>query len=191
MTLELITGPMFSGKTLELIRRLQIAEADGARVSAGKPSLDLERGWLVSSAGRRWPARPLEGAETILSLVRDNDVFGVDEVQFLGPAEAECLHAAAADGVRVIAAGLDLDFRGVPFPRLERLSRGADSVTRLAATCAQCGAAATRSQRLVAGRPAAFSAPTVVLGGPDLYEPRCPACHEVPQDDGESAGLDR
>lgn len=180
MSLELITGSMFSGKTLELIRRLRDADADGQRVSAGKPSLDLDSGWLVSLAGSRWPAEPLTGCHAIRRVACRVGVLGVDEVQFLSLTEIRCLEEIAADGIRVVAAGLDLDFRGAPFPGVERLVATAQSVTWLTATCTRCGAAATHSQRLLDGRPAPAEAPTILLGGRELYEPRCAACHELP-----------
>lgn len=180
MTLELITGSMFSGKTLELIRRLRLAAAEGERVCAGKPAIDGDQGWLTSQAGARWPAGTLDDAESIERLVVGASVVGVDEVQFLDAPAVDCLEQLSDDGIRVIAAGLDLDFRGVPFPSVELLAAHAESITRLAAVCARCGAAATRSQRLVDGQPAAATAPTILVGGRGLYEPRCTECHEVP-----------
>jgi thymidine kinase len=179
MTLELITGPMFSGKTLELIRRLRLAAAEGDRVRAGKPAIDGDQGWLTSEAGARWPASTLDGVESIERLAVEASVVGVDEVQFLEAPAIHCLEQLAGEGTRVIAAGLDLDFRGVPFPPVELLAEHADSTTTLAAVCARCGAAATHSQRLVEGDPAPATAPTILVGGHELYEPRCVECHEV------------
>jgi thymidine kinase len=181
MSLELITGPMFSGKTLELIRRLDAAAASGSTVLAAKPALDLDSGFLVSAAGPTWPAHEVDDAFPVGSLAGRADVVGVDEAQFLAAAEVNRLIRAAAGATRVIAAGLDLDFRGSPFRSLGRLAAHARSIVRLTATCTRCGAVATRSQRLVDGAPAPSSAPRIVLGGRELYEPRCVTCHEVPQ----------
>jgi len=179
MTLELITGPMFSGKTLELIRRLDVAAAEGNRVGAGKPAIDAEQGRLTSLAGPWWPASTLDGVESIERLAVEASVVGVDEVQFLEPPAINCLKQLAEEGTRVITAGLDLDFRGVPFPSVELLAPDADSITTLTAVCVRCGAAATRSQRLFAGQPAAATTPTILVGRHGLYEPRCDECHEV------------
>ena len=169
---------MFSGKTLELIRRLQLAAEQGETVAAGKPALELEPDRLVSLAGPSWPASVLDGRDAVGRLVADATVVGVDEVQFLGSEGLRLLERAAADGVRVIAAGLDLDYRGAPFAAPLELAEHATTITRLTATCARCGAEATRSQRLVGGVPAPASGPTILLERA-AYEPRCASCHEV------------
>jgi thymidine kinase len=179
MSLELITGPMFSGKTLELICRLEHAATAGHSVRAAKPSIDLDRGWLVSTAGRRLPAKAIDGRDAIVSLAAEGDVIGIDEVQFLSPRELDGLECVAAEGSRVIAAGLDLDFRGLPFPQLERLLERTRYVTRLTAICNRCGREATRSQRILAGQPAPATAPTILVGGCEVYEARCATCHRV------------
>jgi len=179
MTLELITGPMFSGKTLELIRRLDLAAAEGKRVSAGKPAIDADQGKLASLAGPSWPASTLDGVESIERLAVEASVVGVDEVQFLEPPAIRSLQQLAEEGIRVIAAGLDLDFRGVPFPSVELMVADAGSITTLTAVCVCCGADATRSQRLFDGQPAAATTPTILVGRHGLYEPRCDDCHEV------------
>jgi len=179
MTLELITGPMFSGKTSELIRRLRLAAAQGERVCAGKPAIDRDQGWLTSLAGPRLPASTLDDVDAIERLAVGASVVGVDEVQFLDAPAIYCLAQLADEGPRVIAAGLDLDYRGIPFPSVKSLAAQASSITTLTGVCARCGAAATRSQRLLDGQPAASTTPTVLVGGPELYEPRCDECHEV------------
>jgi thymidine kinase len=185
--LELITGPMFSGKTRELIRRLAAAELSGAEVAAGKPAFDVDPGWLVSLSGSRRRAVVLERVADLVDLAGSAAVVGVDEVQFLVMEFAEALAEAAARGVRVIVAGLDRDFRGEPFPTVAALAARAGSLTRLTASCSRCGAAATRSQRLLDGRPAPRDAPVVQLGGAELYEARCAACHVVPASGAEAS----
>jgi thymidine kinase len=177
--LELICGPMFSGKSEELIRRLTAAAASGLRVAAAKPSVEIDPDWIVSLAGTRWPATPIADARTLLSLGAQQDVIGVDEVQFLGPEILDVVDALRGSNVRVIAAGLDLDFRGEPFGPVPALASRADALTALVAVCARCGGIATRSQRLLDGEPAAPDAPVVQVGGSELYEPRCVRCHEV------------
>lgn len=179
MPLELIAGPMFSGKTLELILRLRAARERGEDVYAGKPVLDGDRRWLVSAAGPRWPADLVQGVSALRRLGAGATVVGVDEVQFFGAEETAGLVELGGDSLHVIAAGLDLDFRGEPFPSVELLASVATTVTRLTAVCARCGAAATHSQRLLDGRPAPATTPTIMLGGHGLYESRCAACHEV------------
>jgi len=181
VSLELVTGPMFSGKTHELIRGLAAAEERGERVAAAKPSFDLDEGWLVSLAGVRRPASPLAGVDDLVALARGRDVVGVDEVQFLAREVVDGLVALADSSVRVLVAGLDLDFLGRPFPGVALLAACAASVSTLTAVCVRCGDVATRSQRLVDGRPAPRTSPLVQLGGGELYEPRCVACHVVPR----------
>jgi thymidine kinase len=171
---------MFSGKTEELIRRLDAAEQAGARVAAAKPAFDADPGRLVSLAGASRPSAGLDGIGDVVRLAHGCSVIGIDEVQFLAADLADVLADVAARGVRVIAAGLDLDFRGEPFPTTTAVRARAQSVTTLTAICAGCGGEATRSQRLVHGRPAPRGAPLVQVGGAELYEARCASCHVVP-----------
>jgi thymidine kinase len=179
MSFELIVGPMFSGKTDELIRRLDAAEAAGERVATAKPSVDsADPGWIVSLTGKRRRAKSVPSAAQLRDLAADRDVLGIDEVEFLDQ-EVVGVVAEVSRGLRVVAAGLDLDFRGEPFGPMPALALIADQVTVLAATCAVCGGVATRSQRLVDGRPARRDAPTVQIGGRELYEPRCARHHVV------------
>jgi thymidine kinase len=176
VSLELIVGPMFSGKTDELIRRLAAAEADGLRVATAKPSVDVaDPGWIVSLSGARRPAVSLASPAEVAALAIGYDVVGIDEIEFFEPSIA-----ALAAQVRVVAAGLDLDFRAEPFGPMPALAELADDLAVLTATCAVCGGVATRSQRLLDGRPAPRDAPTVQIGGRELYEPRCAEHHVIP-----------
>jgi thymidine kinase len=179
VSFELIVGPMFSGKTDELIRRLAAAEAESLAVATAKPSVDVaDPGWIVSLSGARRRAVSLSSAQDLRELARGRDVLGIDEIEFFEPEIVEAVRGVAA-GLRVIAAGLDLDFRGEPFGPMPALAELADELSVLTATCAVCGGVATRSQRLLDGRPAPRDAPTVQIGGRELYEPRCERHHVV------------
>jgi thymidine kinase len=169
---------MFSGKTEALIRRLADADASGRKALAVKPSFDLEPEWLVSLSGLRWPAKPVEDPAEIMALASDLDFIAIDEAQFFSGEIVRAVQRLATWS-EVMAAGLDLDFRGQPFGFMRALAGVADSVVGLTAVCAQCGGVATRSQRLINGRPARADAPLVQLGGSELYEPRCLRCHQV------------
>jgi thymidine kinase len=177
---ELIVGPMFSGKTDELIRRLAAADHDGLRAGTAKPSVDdSDPGWIVSLSGARRRAVSLPAAGDLLELARGRDVVGIDEIEFFEPEIVDVVRSLSAE-LRVIAAGLDRDFRAEPFGPMPALAALADEVTTLAARCAVCGAVAPLSQRLVDGQPAPRDAPTVQIGGHELYEPRCAEHHVVP-----------
>lgn len=179
MSFELIVGPMFSGKTAELIRRLGSADADGLRVAAAKPSVDeSDPGWIVSLSGARRRAVSLPSASELAELARGRDVLGIDEIEFFDAGVVEAVRVLAGE-LRVIAAGLDLDFRAEPFGPMPALAELADDVTVLTARCSVCGGVATLSQRLIDGQPAPRDAPTVQIGGRELYEPRCAEHHIV------------
>ena len=173
--LELICGPMFSGKSGLLVARLADASAAGLRVLAVKPEIAVEPGWIASRAGPRWPAVSLAAASELADVVAGHDLVGIDEAHFF---DDDLVEAVGHGATRFVVAGLDLDFRGEPFAPIARLVPRADRVTRLTATCARCGAEATRSQRLVAGRPADADSPQIVVAR-HLYEPRCTSCFEA------------
>jgi thymidine kinase len=161
MSFELIVGPMFSGKTDELIRRLDVADSGGLRVATAKPSVDVaDPGWIVSLSGARRLALSVASAAELFELASRNDVLGIDEIEFFEPEVVGAVRALAAR-LRVVAAGLDLDFRGEPFGPMPALVGLADELTVLTATCAVCGGAGTRSERLLDGRPAPRDAATV------------------------------
>ncbi|GGN33756.1 thymidine kinase [Deinococcus daejeonensis] len=191
--LEVIVGPMFSGKSEELIRRVTRAVIARQRVSVFKPALDdrYHDTAVASHAGRTVNAVAVRGAAdirahlsgegTLLHAQGDTlpDVVGIDEVQFLDPAIIPLALELADAGVRVILAGLDQDFRAEPFGFMPELLARAESVEKLTAICTVCGAPATRSQRLIGGQPARFDDPVVLVGAEESYEARCRVHHEL------------
>ena len=181
--IELICGSMFSGKTEELIRRLKRAEYAKQKVQVFKPSLDdrYSESDVSSHAGRRLEAQVVKTADEIADLIEeDTDVVGIDEVQFFGWEIAELCSWLAEQGKRVIVAGLDMDFRCEPFGPMPILMAQAEHVSKLQAICMICGAPASRTQRLVDGKPVPFDAPVIVVGAEEVYEARCRKCHQVP-----------
>ena len=183
-SLELICGSMFSGKTEELLRRIRRAEIARKKVQIFKPAIDnrygLER--VASHNGVvRENAIVVSCAQEILDRVEpDTEVVAIDEVQFFDDAVAHVADLLAGRGLRVIAAGLDQDFRGEPFGPISTLMALAEYVDKLQAICVVCGAPASRTQRLIDGRPARFDDPVILVGGSESYEARCRNCHEVP-----------
>ena len=172
-SIEVICGPMFSGKTEELIRRLKRAVIARRRVQIFKPRIDMryDAEAVVSHSAQKLRSIVVDSASQIADRVLpDTQVVGIDEVQFLGPDVVEVCQALANRGVRVIVAGLDLDFRGVPFDPMPTLLAVAESITKEAAICVVCGEPATRSQRTIAGED------RVLVGAIEAYEPRCRAC---------------
>lgn len=181
--IEVITGVMFSGKSEELIRRVRRAVLAGAYVRVFKSHIDqrYDAALVRSHAGARVEAEPISDARSILQRIEPTDsVIAVDEVQFLDQGICDVATILADQGRRVILAGTDTDFRGRPFGPMPELLAIADQVTKLHAICVACGALATRNQRIVNGRPAPADSPTIQVGGLELYEARCRACHEVP-----------
>ncbi|GAB4254517.1 MAG: thymidine kinase [Thermoleophilia bacterium] len=180
---EVICGSMFSGKSEELLRRLRRADIAGQRVLVVKPALDVryDRDTIRSHDGRAWHAVCVTRADEILLVpgVEEADVIAVDEAQFL---DDELVHVAqflADRGKRVIVAGLDQDFRGLPFGPMPAILAVAEFVDKLQAICSVCGAPASRTQRLVDGRPAAEHDALIKLGATESYQARCRRCHEV------------
>ncbi|HEU5206089.1 MAG TPA: thymidine kinase [Gaiellaceae bacterium] len=179
--LEVICGPMFSGKSEEMIRRLRRAEIAGQRVVIFKPQIDdrYDATDVVSHAGARMRAVPVVSVPEIEKRAEGYDVVGIDEAQFLGAGVVRAALALADRGVRVIVAGLDQDFRRLPFGPMPELLTHAEFVDKLQAVCHRCGGPATTTQRLVDGRPAPYSGETVVVGAAEQYEARCRGCHEA------------
>lgn len=185
--IEVICGCMFSGKTEELIRRLNHVRLARQQLLAFSPARDTRYavGNLVSHNGVRIEAHPMTSIRAVFDLVgNDVQVVALDELHFLDDDAAligAACQALADRGVRVIVAGLDQDFRAEPFPAMARLMAVAEQVDKLFAICVRCGAYATRSQRLIDGRPAPYDAPTIAVGGLELYEARCRSCYEQPR----------
>jgi thymidine kinase len=183
--IEVITGSMFSGKTDELIRRLRRARIARQNVQVFKPSIDVryEKGKVTSHAGTEFEATPVESAGEIPALIqKGTTVVALDEAQFFDAAVIAVVQQLADRGLRVIVAGLDMDFRGEPFGAMPALMAQAELVDKLHAICMVCGEAATRTQRLINGRPAHYHDPVVVVGASEMYEARCRHHHDVPRD---------
>ena len=170
---EVVCGSMFSGKTEELLRRVKRARLARLPLQLFKPKVDsrYDAVKVVSHAGAQAEALPVANAEELEALLDENTrVVGIDEVQFFDESIVAAVDRLADRGVRVICAGLDLDYRGLPFGSMPALLAIAEQVTKLQAVCSQCGSPATRSQRLVAREGQLF------VGGAAEYEPRCRAC---------------
>ncbi len=182
--IEVITGVMFSGKSEELIRRVRRALIAKRKVQVFKSALDDRYAGvrtISSHAGSDVEAIPVRSSLEVASKVMPGvQVVGIDEVQFLDEGIVDVISALADGGVRVIAAGIDMDFRGEPFGPMPRLLTVAETVDKLHAICLMCGNPATRNQRLVNGEPAPYEGPTIQVGGDEAYEARCRGCHEVP-----------
>ena len=178
--LEVICGPMFSGKSEEMIRRLRRAEIAGQRVVIFKPQIDDRDDTtdVVSHAGARMRAVPVTSVAEIAAHSQSFDVVGIDEAQFLGEGVVSLARGLADDGTRVIVAGRVQAFRRLPFGPMPELLAYAEFVDKLQAVCHRCGGPATTTQRLVDGRPAPYSGETVVVGAAEQYEARCRDCHE-------------
>jgi thymidine kinase len=184
-SIEVITGSMFSGKTDELIRRLRRATIARQKVQVFKPAIDnrYTQEKVTSHAGGEFDALPIQGAREITALLeKDTTVVAIDEAQFFDHEVIRVAQELADRGLRVIVAGLDTDFRGEPFGPIPVLMAKAEIVDKLHAICMVCGEPASRTQRLVNGRPANYYDPVVIVGASELYEARCRAHHEVPKD---------
>lgn len=186
--LEVISGGMFAGKTEELISRVRRAGYARQRVQVFKPVLDTryeEEGIRVISSHTGWrvEAVAVGSARDILKLVEDGTtVVAIDEAQFIDSDIVSVCDTLADWKIRVIVAGLNLDFRGEPFGSMPQLLDRADEVTTLHAICVVCGQPASRTQRLINGQPAKYDDPIILVGGEkEGYEARCRDCHIVPR----------
>jgi thymidine kinase len=182
--IELVCGSMFSGKTEELLRRIHRAEIARKKIQLFKPTVDNRSG-LVRVASHNGLGRDdvfvVACADEILHRIEvDTEVVAIDEAQFFDAAIGDVCDRLADRGLRIIVAGLDQDFRGEPFGPIPLLMARAEQVDKLNAICVVCGASASRSQRLIDGKPAHYDAPTILVGGSESYEARCRSCHEVP-----------
>ena len=180
--IEVICGPMFAGKTEELIRRINRLDYAKKNYVVFKPAIDTryKEGSVVSHNGSDREAVVISEAKEILQHVtQDTEAVAIDEVQFLDGNVVNVCEYLANNGVRVLVSGLDMDFRGEPFPVMAELLSVGEFVTKLTAICMQCGAPATRSQRLINDEPASFDDPIVLVGASENYEARCRHCHKV------------
>ena len=183
-SIEVVCGSMFSGKTDELIRRLVRATIAKQKVQVFKPAIDnrYAEEKVTSHAGSSFDAIPVENAAEIhKKLDEDTTVVGIDEAQFFDPEVVQVAQELASKGVRVLAAGLDMDFKGEPFGPMPVLMSLAEDVAKLHAICMVCGNDASRTQRLVNGKPARYDDPIVIVGASEMYEARCREHHKVPR----------
>jgi thymidine kinase len=181
--IEVICGSMFCGKTEELIRRVRRAIIARQKVQVFKPVIDNRYSveHVTSHNGQNVEAIPVDSARGILKVLRpDTTVVAIDEAQFFDAEIVGIAQQLAERGVRVIVAGLDLDFRGEPFGAMPTLLCIAEEVTKLHAICVVCGEHACRTQRLVNGAPARYTDPVIMVGAQEAYEPRCREHHLVP-----------
>ncbi|MHA6250664.1 thymidine kinase [Oceanobacillus sp. CAU 1775] len=191
--IEVICGSMFSGKSEELIRRLRRATYANMSIRVFKPVIDnrYDEQSVVSHNGTSIMARPMKNAKDILENIDEKtEIVGIDEIQFFDEAIIEVVDMLANQGILVIAAGLDTDFRGEPFGPMPKLMAMSEYVTKLNAICPVCGSPATRTQRLIDGKPASYDDPIILVGASESYEPRCRHHHDVPNKpiiDGQQA----
>lgn len=171
--IEVVCGSMFSGKTEELIRRLRRAQFANQKIAIFKPTIDNRYSdvEVVSHDAHKINSIPISDASQMLSISEDVQVVGVDEAQFFGNNLVEVCQALANRGVRVIVAGLDTDYKGVPFGPMPMLMAVAEDVQKVHAICVKCGNLANHSHRLSKSRD------LVVLGETDIYEPLCRDCY--------------
>lgn len=177
--IEVICGSMFSGKTEELIRRLKRAKIANQKVEIIKPKIDTRYSEeeIVSHDKSRIESRVLDDSSKIYSVVKDCQVVGIDEVQFFDNDIVNVCRKLANQGLRVIVAGLDKDYRGVPFEPVPELLCEAEYITKTQAICMKCGGPANFTQRITK------SSERVLLGAKDKYEARCRTCFEPPEED--------
>ncbi len=188
--LEVITGPMFAGKTTELIKRIERQAFARRKVALFKPSIDTRysREEVVAHNGLRYEAFVVPTDENGVRRIMETtmregfEVIGIDEVQFFPIEIVDVLNRLADEGVYVIASGLNLDFKGDPFPVTRELLVRADNIVYLTAVCTVCGRPATRSQRLIDGKPVPRNSPVILVGGRESYEARCREHHIVPEE---------
>ncbi|MBT3188060.1 MAG: thymidine kinase [Anaerolineae bacterium] len=183
-SIEVITGSMFCGKTDELIRRLRRATIAKQKVQVFKPAIDIRYAVekVTSHAGAQFDALPVKTSNEILEHLEDDiTVVAIDEAQFFDEGIVNIASVLAEKGLRVIVAGLDTDFRAEPFGPMPAIMAKAEKVRKLRAICVVCAGEASRTQRLVNGKPANYNDPVVIVGADELYEARCREHHEVPR----------
>ncbi len=181
--IEVITGPMFAGKTEELIRRVKRLQYARQHIIVFKPKIDTRYSTneVVSHNNNRTRSIDINKASEIMDYVNEEtEVVAIDEVQFLDEQVVDICEYLADNGIRVIVSGLDRDFRGEPFSFMPKLLALAEEVTKLTAICVKCHTPATRTQRIINNEPAKYTDPIILVGAQDSYEARCRHCHEVP-----------
>ncbi len=176
--IEVIAGCMFSGKTEELIRRLRRAKIAKQNVKIFKPKIDTRYSdtKIVSHSDQTLPSVLIEDINDIIELSKDAQVIGIDEAQFFSNDIVAICNQLADDGKRIIVAGLDQDYRGLPFEPMPQLLSIAEYITKTLAICVECGNPADKTQRKT------ISAERVIVGASDIYEARCRKCHYIPEE---------
>ncbi len=181
--IECICGSMFSGKSEELLRRIKRGVIAKQKVLLFKPSIDnrYDENRVSTHNGNSYDSISIEKSSDILNFVKDTnyDIIGIDEIQFFDDDIVKIINKLADDGIRVIVAGLDMDFKAEPFHPMPEIMAISEMVTKLHAVCNKCGKEASRSQRLINGKPAKYDDPIVVIGASESYEARCRHCHEI------------
>ena len=181
--IECICGSMFSGKSEELLRRIKRGVIAKQKVLLFKPSIDnrYDENRVSTHNGNSYDSISIEKSSDILNFVKDTkyDIIGIDEIQFFDNDIVKIINKLADDGIRVIVAGLDMDFKTEPFHPMPEIMAISEMVTKLHAVCNKCGKEASRSQRLINGKPAKYDDPVVVIGASESYEARCRHCHEI------------
>lgn len=181
--IECICGSMFSGKSEELLRRIKRGVIAKQKVLLFKPSIDnrYDENRVSTHNGNSYDSISIEKSSDILNFVKDTkyDIIGIDEIQFFDNDIVKIINKLADDGIRVIVAGLDMDFKAEPFHPMPEIMAISEMVTKLHAVCNKCGKEASRSQRLINGKPAKYDEPIVVIGASESYEARCRHCHEI------------
>jgi thymidine kinase len=181
--IEVVCGPMFAGKTEELIRRIKRLEYAKQNVLVFKPKVDTRyaKEEIVSHNMSKKPSIIIDKSVEIMSYIKDDtDAVVIDEVQFFDHDIVGIAEHLADKGIRVIVGGLDRNFRGEPFGPMPDLLSIAEFVTKLTAICVKSGLPATRTQRIINGKPAHYEDPTILVGANESYEPRSRHYHEVP-----------
>lgn len=192
---ELITGPMSCGKTEELLRRIRRCIIAKRKVRVVSPDVDTRaQGDYIESRNGLWlDAVKVKHSVQILSLVKDAEIVAIDELQFFDANISKVIMKLMNEGKKVIGTGLDLDFKGETFGHMPELLCIATKVHKLHAVCMKCGCEeATRTQRLIDGKPADKNSPLIMIGGDETYEARCVECWELPDnqdDEPEKHGL--
>ena len=181
--IECICGSMFSGKSEELLRRIKRGVIAKQKVLLFKPSIDnrYDENRVSTHNGNSYDSISIEKSSDILNFVKDTkyDIIGIDEIQFFDNDIVKIINKLADDGIRVIVAGLDMDFKAEPFHPMPEIMAITEMVTKLHAVCNKCGKEASRSQRLINGKPAKYDDPIVVIGASESYEARCRHCHKI------------
>ena len=181
--IECICGSMFSGKSEELLRRIKRGVIAKQKVLLFKPSIDnrYDENRVSTHNGNSYDSISIEKSSDILNFVKDTkyDIIGIDEIQFFDNDIVKIINKLADDGIRVIVAGLDMDFKAEPFHPMPEIMAISEMVTKLHAVCNKCGKEASRSQRLINGKPAKYDDPIVVIGASESYEDRCRHCHKI------------